>query len=641
MKYLELLSNQYKSMEAVSSKIISLNARRSLPKGTEYFFSDLHGEYESFLHLLRSASGMIRKKIDIIYGKTLSSDDREELASLIYRSDDYISDMVNNDTMNDEWRKLTIYRLIGVCKAVSAKYTRSAVRKKMPDKYRFILDEILNVTDDINKDLYYQEIIQTIVDTGIADKFIIALCKLIQSLAINKLHIIGDIFDRGPRADIIMNELINFKEVDIQWGNHDISWIGAVSGNRALICNVLRIAISYNSFDVLEDGYGLNLRALSTFAIEIYKDDPCTQFIPRRLDDNKYDTIDINLASKMHKAIAIIQFKLEGQLIKKHREYHMDSRNLLEKIDFQNGTITINNETYPLKDNIFPTIDPNNPLELTKEENELMNVLENSFKHSRLLNEHIKFLYTHGSMYKVSNGNLLYHGCIPMHENGDFLSFELDGEYFSGKALLDKLGTIVNKAYFSERGSKEHQKCSDLMWFLWCGEKSPLYGKDKMAAFERYFIDNEEVAKENYNPYFKLNENPEVCKKILLEFGLDSEKGHIINGHVPVKIKDGESPIKANGRLFIIDGGISKAYQSKTGIAGYTLIYDSHSLQLAEHKPFTKGSSEHTPKVMVVEKMEERVNISNTDEGKRIDERIKDLKLLLQAYKDGSIKEKE
>lgn len=637
-KYLTLLAKEFPTIDSAVSEIVNLSAIRSLPKGTEYFFSDIHGEYEAFLHMLKSASGMIKNKIDITLGKTVSSAEREALAYLIYYPDKQLKNLRIQGGLSDEWRRLTIYRLILVCEAVSAKYTRSRVRKRIPRDMVYILDELLNVTDDVVKEYYYDEIITTILDTGIADRFIKSLCELIQSLAIDKLHIIGDIYDRGPRADIILDELMKMHDVDIQWGNHDISWMGAASGNRALIANVIRISMRYNNFDVLEDGYGLNLRALAVFAGEFYKDDDCAQFMPHTLDDNIYDPVDAKLVAKMHKAITVIQLKLEGQLIERHPEWEMDRRDIFRMVDFDRGTVTINGREYQLLDRNFPTVNHDDPLSLTDAENELMSVLENSFMHSERLNSHMRFLYSKGSMYKTINGNLLFHGCIPLDENGRLQSANIAGREYSGKALLDKLDEIANKAYFMQAG-EEKDYAVDYMWYLWSGACSPLYGKDKMAFFERYFLEDKELQRENYNAYYHFSEQAEVCGRILEIFGLDPERGHIINGHVPVKIKNGERPVKAGGRLFVIDGGISKAYQKATGIAGYTLIYDSHSLNLAEHKPFIPGESEHTPVIHLVEKLERRANISDTDKGAELLEQINDLRMLLSAYRSGEIKE--
>ena len=638
-RFLKLLSRDFPTSDIAASEIVNLSAICSLPKGTEYFFSDIHGEYEAFLHMLKSASGMIRKKIDHALGDDVSEAERDALAYLIYYPDKKLKKMQQSGEINDEWRRITIGRLILVCKKISAKYTRSRVRKRIPGEIEYIIDELLNVTDDIVKDYYYNEIISSVIETGIADRFIKSLCELIQSIAIDSLHIIGDIFDRGPRADIIMDELMKMHDVDFQWGNHDISWMGAASGNRALIANVIRIAMRYNTFDVIEDGYGLNLRALAVFASETYKDDDCALFMPHTLDDNIYDPVDDALAAKMHKAITIIQLKLEGQLIERHPEWEMDERDIFRRVDFAAGTVNFNGKTYPLLDKNFPTVDPESPLSLSDGEEELMMVLSSSFRHSERLNAHVKFLFSKGSMYKVINGNLLFHGCIPFTDDGELQYVNIAGGKYCGRELLDKLDETANKAYFLPAG-KEKRDAADCLWYLWCGAGSPLYGKDKMAFFERYFLADKTLHVETYNAYYHFSEKEEVCRRLLEMFGLDPEKGHIFNGHVPVKIKNGESPVKAGGKLFVIDGGISKAYQSTTGIAGYTLICDSHSLILAEHKPFVSGESEHSPNVILVEQFEKRMNVSDTDKGKDFSERIEELKTLMNAYRAGTIKER-
>lgn len=647
-RYLRLLSREFPTEAAAAGEIVNLSAMRSLPKGTEYFFSDLHGEYDSFLRLIRSASGMIKSKIDLIFEKSISSSERNRLAMLIYYPESEIKKLRFEGSLSDEWCSIVIYRLILVCESVSAKYTRAEVREKMPQSFAYILDELLNVTDDINREYYYSEIISAILETGIAEDFIIAVCSLIRSLTINRLHIIGDIFDRGPRADKIMDELMTFTHIDIQWGNHDISWMGAVSGNTALIANVIRIALGYNSFDVLEDGYGLNLRPLSVFASEVYRDDPCTYFYPHTLDDVVYDSIEHSLTAKMHKAIAVIQFKLEGQLIKNHPEYGMDGRSFFDKVDFGRGVINIGGKEYELRDKSFPTVDVSDPLKLSREESELVRILQSSFRHSGRLRQHIKFIYDHGGMYRKINGNLLYHGCIPLNDDGSFREITLPfadcaGKTFHGKALLDRIEQEVRSAYFSPNGTKEQKEAADFMWYLWCGADSPLYGKDKMAFFERTFLGKEasELCTEHYEPYYSHTNDASVCEMILEEFGLDKRRGHIVNGHVPVLRCDGESPIKAGGKLFVIDGGISKAYRVKTGIAGYTLIYDSHSLRLAEHKPYDGEGADITPKVSIVEKMERRVNIADIDYGEELMVRINDLRSLIEAYRNGKIRIKE
>lgn len=640
LAYLKLMAREYPTIRAASSEIINLTAIQGLPKGTEYFFSDLHGEHEAFIHLLRSASGVIREKISETFSHILPEKEEVELANLIYYPDRIMNQLELSGQADDDWLRVTIYRLVQICKVVSSKYTRSKVRKKMPPEFAYIIDELLHVDyNDDNKRVYYSEIIRSIIDIRIGDKFIIALCELIQNLTIDCLHIIGDIFDRGPRADMIMNELLQFHDVDIQWGNHDISWMGAATGNLACICNVLRIAISYNSFDVLEDGYGINLRPLSMFAARVYRNDPCERFSPQILDENIYDAVDPGLAAKMHKAIAIIQFKVEGQIIKRHPEYEMNDRVLLKAIDYNKGTVTVEGKEYPLLDTSFPTIDPASPLTLNEEEEELLRTLQLSFLHNELLHRHVRFLYSHGSMYKCYNSNLLYHGCIPMREDGTFEEISMEGSSYSGKALMDYVDNKIQNAYFLPEHTQESRDARDFMWYLWCGAKSPVYGKGKMTTFEHYFIEDHQTHMEPMNPYYRLSIKEEYCEKILSEFGLSGESAHIINGHVPVKIKEGESPVKAGGRLFLIDGGLSKAYQSKTGIAGYTLIYNSNHLALAEHKPFDP-EKESTPRVSVVENMKRRVMVADTDKGAELTGRIEDLKELVAAYREGIIKER-
>lgn len=642
-RYLKLLAKEYPTIESAASEIINLNAIQCLPKGTEYFFSDLHGEYEAFIHLLKSASGVIRTKIDDLFGKTISKEDRIHLAELIYYPERQLNELSLEGEALEDWQRITIYRLVQVCKKASSKYTRSKVRKKMPTEYAYILDELLHADEGVDKEYYYQSIIQSIVDMGSTDNFIMSICTLIQELCIDRLHIIGDIYDRGPRPDIIMNELEAFHDVDIQWGNHDISWMGAASGNRALIANVIRMAIHYNNFDLIEDGYGISLRVLATFASEVYQKDVCALFVPYVWDENKYAPVSLELAAKMHKAITIIQFKLEGQLIENHPEYQMEDRMMLNHIDYKRCIITINNKEYELKDSSFPTISPKNPFALTKEEEELMQILEGAFKHSKILHKHIRFLYSHGSMYKCVNNNLLYHGCIPMTVQGELEEIKLDGKAYKGKEYLDYLNIKVNEAYFAKEGSKEKKSACDFMWYLWCGRKSPLFGKSKLACFEQYYLMDEAVKKEVFNPYYNLSQKEEICDLILEDFHMDKNTAHIINGHVPVKIKDGESPIKANGKLFIIDGGISKAYQSKTGIAGYTLIYNSRTLNLAEHKPFVPNPKEEfhkqTPKVSIIERMNPRVTVAKTDIGRELQRQVEELQELIAAYREGVLKE--
>ena len=622
LAYLKLLSREYPNIRAAASDIINLQAICGLPKGTEYFFSDLHGEHEAFIYLLRSSSGIIREKIRETFGHIISEEDEVRLANLIYYPEKMINQIKQANEYTEDWQKTAVYRLVQICREVSSKYTRSKVRKKMPREFSGVIDELLYVdnTDD-NKTEYYSELINTLIDVRVADSFIVVICSLIRSLTIDNLHILGDIFDRGPRPDIILEELMHFHDVDIQWGNHDISWMGAATGNRACICNVLRMALGYNGFDVLEDGYGINLRPLSMFAERVYRDDPCTCFLPQILDKNIYDAVDPKLAAKMHKAIAVLQYKEEGQIIKRHPEYGMEERILLSAIRYDRGTVTIDGKEYPMRDMNFPTVDPADPLRLTDEEEELLHTLELSFRHNARLHEHVRFLYSNGSMYKCCNSNLLYHGCIPMTENREFDGLMVGGKMYRGKELMDFIDTQVKNAYFLPEDAPEKEACRDFMWYLWNGAKSPVFGKDKNRSFEHSFIEDPEVMRETMNPYYQLSEEEETCDMILKEFGLPTKGSHIINGHMPVKIKSGETPIRAGGKLFIIDGGLSKAYQERTGIAGYTLIFNSHHLALAEHKPFDP-ERERTPKVYIVEKMQKRITVADTDEGKELAGRI-------------------
>ncbi len=640
--YLKLLSREYPTTQAAAAEIIRLEAFLGLPKGTEFFFSDLHGEHEAFIHLLRSASGFIRTKIDDLFEKSVSQADRIALANLIAYPERELELMSASEQLTFDWCKITIYRLLEVCKIVSAKYTRFKVRRKLPPHFANIIDELLHVDSD-SKAQYFAASVQSIVDSGMTEEFITSLCLLIQRLAIDKIHVIGDIFDRGPRADAIISALIDFKQVDFQWGNHDISWMGAQAGNWVCIASVIRLGISYNNFDSMEDGYGINLRALSVFAAQVYHDDPCALFAPHILDENIYDPVDSVLAAKMHKAIAIIQFKVEGQLLKRHPEYGMDDRRLLEKINFEDGTITLNGHVHELKDKLFPTVDPNDPLKLTPGEEDLMNSIAASFRHSEKLQKHIRFLYAQGSMYLCANNNLLYHGCIPMTADGSFDKVTFNGQVYSGKSYLDHIDKIVRLAHFAPPHSQEKYDARDFLWYLWCGPKSPLFGKNKMATFERYFVADKATHKEVMSPYYQMLEERSMCENILREFGLDPARSHIINGHVPVKIKAGESPVKGGGLLYVIDGGISKAYQSHTGIGGYTLIYNSRYLALAEHLPYHVDEKlrplDLTPKVRIVENMPRRMLIADTDEGEIVNQRISELKALLQAFRDGEVEE--
>lgn len=645
--YLKLLGEQYPTIKSACAEIIRLKSEQKLPKLTDHFMSDIHGEHESFLHILKNASGVIRDKIAMIYGKTLSEEDRQLLCTLIYYPKQKLSIVKREEENLDDWYKITLYRLVEICRAVASKYTRSLVRTYLPKDFGDIIDELIHADADIysDKEEYYNSCIASVVELGQAESFIVDISKLIQTLAIGNLHIIGDIFDRGPRADIILDTLIDYHSVDFQWGNHDVHWMGAAAGSRACIASVLSVSTKYNNFDCLEDGYGINMRPLTVFAMETYGDDDCECFIPKNPNMVKLSKHDTAIWAKMHKAIAIIQFKLEGQIIKNHPEFCMDSHLMLDKVNFDDGTINIDGKTYKLRDSNFPTVDPKNPYKLTESEEELMDRLRMSFLHSEKLQQHIRFLYAKGSMYLKKDNNLLYHGCIPMNSDGSFTEVELCGRSVSGKNLLDLCERIARDGYFGRVESTAKQYGEDFLWFLWCGCYSPVYGKNKMTSFERYFIDDESTWTEIKDNYYSHIRNTEICNKILNEFGIDeNEFSHIINGHVPVAIKKGESPVKANGKLLVIDGGLSKAYQEKTGIAGYTLLFNSHGLHLCAHETFESVSSAIAEEkdihsvLNTIELLPKRMLIENTDYGKRQAEKIEALCALVEAYKTGIIK---
>lgn len=645
IKFLELLSKDYPNIKAATAEIINLSAILALPKGTEYFLSDLHGEHEAFIHMLKSASGTIKNKIDEHYGGVLSDADREDLAALIYNPQAELKRRKKSEDDFNKWCMTVLHRLVTICQSVSTKYTRSKVRRMLPKYLDYAMDELLHADDEENRLHYYNAIIKTIVESGIAEDFIIEMADAISNLAVDHLHIIGDIFDRGAHPDTILDFLMDYHDVDFQWGNHDIVWMGAATGNWACIANILRMNISYNNFDMLEYGYGINLRPLASFAEKVYGDDPCQFFQPHILERNEYDQIEESLAAKMHKAIAVCQFKVEGQRIMAHPEYHLENRLILDKINWENGTVEIDGAVYELRDTNFPTVDPNNPYQLTEEEEDVMNALEASILNSEKLQRHIRFLYSHGALYKRVNGNLLYHGCIPMTEDGEFELVEINGEAFKGKALMDYLDSEVRKAYFAPDESGEVGRMGDLMWYLWLGGNSPLFGKAKMTTFERLFIADKAAHKEPTRPYYKLIKERGPCEKILTEFGLDPHRSKILNGHVPVKIKDGESPIKGGGLLYVIDGGISKAYQKQTGIAGYTFIFNSRFMALAQHKPYQPlqpdGTQEfQSPEVKTVEVLPERMMVIDTDQGRELTEQVENMKRLVEAYRKGILKER-
>lgn len=644
-KFLKLLSKQYPNIQTASSEIINLNAILNLPKGTEHFLSDLHGEHDAFEHIMRNASGVIKKKIDEQFATSLTSAERRSLATLIYYPEEKISIVKEKSENINDWYKITLYRLVDICRVVASKYTRSKVRKALPKDFEYIMEELLHEHNDFNnKQQYYEGIIETIIHTKRADAFIVNLCYLIQRLAVDRLHIIGDIFDRGPGPDIIMDTLMNYHCVDIQWGNHDAVWMGAAAGNTACIATVLRIAAKYNNLNTIEDAYGISLRPLATFALNKYANDDCRCFIPAQNDADDADK-DIALVAKIHKAISVIAFKLEGQLILRNPEFKMENRLILDKIDIENGSVCLDGIAYKLKDCNFPTLTKNEPYSLSKEEAGLVERLRINFLHSSRLQKHIKFLYSKGGMYTIFNNNLLYHGCIPMDEKGEFLPLVVDGRPIYGKELLDYSDKAMRQGYFLPDNNPNKQKNLDFMWYLWCGKISPLFGKDKMTTFERYFIDDKNASHEPKNPYYEMLDKEELADKILTEFGLNPESAHIINGHVPVASKKGEKPIKAGGKLFVIDGGLSKAYQSKTGIAGYTLIFNSYGMLITSHQPFSTRSQAiekeqdiHSTTV-VVEKTLSRIKVADTDIGLELKEQITELEMLLAAYRDGTLAE--
>lgn len=647
LKYLKLLASQYPNINEACTEIINLKAILNLPKGTEHFVSDIHGEFEAFNHVLKNASGVIKDYIDEIFGTSLLQNEKKNLATLIYYPELKIELIKSTAEIMDDWYKINLFRLIQICKRVCSKYTRSKVRKALPKDFAYIIEELIHEDGDRrHKHGYYNEIINTIIKLDRAEKFIIAISKVIQILAIDHLHVIGDIYDRGNNADKIMDTLYNYHSVDIQWGNHDISWMGAASGNEACICNVIRISAKYFNLHTIEDAYGINLIPLATFAMEVYKDDDFSQFSWDK-DIKNISKKEIELIAKMHKAITIIQFKLEAQIILRNPEFNMADSILLDKIDLDNSTITIDNKVYPLKDNFLPTLNKENLLELTNEEKDVISKIKRSFLNSEKLQNHIKFLFNKGSMYTVYNSNLLLHGCVPLNENGSFKNVIVDGEIFNGKKLYEKLEDVVRAGYFEKKNLKKKQLGLDYMWYLWCGPNSPLYGKDKMTTFERYFIDDEAMHEEKKNPYYELRNNESICCSILAEFGLNSDSSHIINGHVPVKVVKGEKPVKANGKLLVIDGGFAKAYQSVTGIAGYTLIYNSRGLVLASHEPFSsiqeavENEDDIISSITYLENNAERKMVEDTDIGKELKTKILDLEELVKVYNSGLIKEKE
>ncbi len=648
LRYLKMLSRQYPTVREAGTEIINLRAILNLPKGCEHFISDVHGEYEAFLHILNSCSGVIRERLDLLFKTSVPRSELDELATLIYYPEEKLEELRPRIDDLEEWYRITLHRLIEVCRLVSERYSRSKVRKALPADYAYVIEELLYTHgEEIDKRDYFENIIATIIEIGQAPDFIQAVCKVIKWAAVDHLHLVGDIFDRGPRADIIMDSLLHHHSVDIQWGNHDVLWMGAASGSRTLVATVLSNSIHYNNLEVVETGYGISLRPLSVFANEVYKDCDVSRFAVKLTGNEGEQPTEKDklLSARMHKAITLILFKLEGQKILRHPEYHMEDRLLLDKIDYENKCITIGGVTYALEDTDFPTVDPADPYALTPEEERVIDELTSSFQHSEKLQKHVRFLYSRGSLYKIYNGNLLFHGCIPLDRDGNLLSFCLDGTERKGRDLLDAIDTQARQAYYYKPGTPERKLGMDLLWFLWAGRNSPIFGRDRMTTFERRFIADESAWAEPKNAYYTLYEDPAVCDFILKEFGLEGPHCHIINGHVPVKARKGESPIKGGGKLIVIDGGFCKAYQPTSGIAGYTLIHNSHSYRIVAHQPFVgrekaiRENFDISSSTEIFERMETRRKIAETDLGREIEERIADLRLLLDAYRDGVVTE--
>lgn len=650
MRYLQLLSQSFPTVAEASTEIINLQAILNLPKGTEHFLADIHGEYEAFIHVLKNASGNIKRKVNELFGNTLRESEKRELCTLIYYPEQKLELVKHNETDIDDWYHITLHQLVAVCRDVSSKYTRSKVRKSLPADFSYIIQELLHEhTEDHDKTAYVNVIVDTIISTGRADDFIIAIANVIQRLAIDSLHILGDIYDRGPGAHIIMDTMRKYHSWDMQWGNHDILWMGAAAGNDACICNVIRLSLRYGNLPTLEEGYGINLVPLATFAMETYKNDPCTEFIPKTSGGaSQLDEKTLRLTAQMHKAIAVIQFKVESQIIAKHPEWKMNDRCLFEHVDYQNGTIDLQGKTYKMSSCSFPTINPAAPSELSPEEEILISKLHHSFSVCEKLHKHIRVMLQHGCMYGIYNNNLLFHASCPLNEDGSLKEVEIyPGKKYSGRALMHHTGMQIRTAFQQDSAPEERDYAIDYFLYLWCGPDSPLFDKSKMATFERYFIADKETHVEEKGYYFKLRDDEEVIDHILDAFGVVGSNRHIINGHVPVRTLKGENPIKANGKLMVIDGGFSKAYHNETGIAGYTLVYHSRGFQLVQHEPFTstedaiQRGTDIKSTTQIVEMSNRRMLVADTDIGVELRKQIDDLEELLFAYRHGYIKEKE
>ena len=643
-RYLERMSDLYPTIAAAATEIINLEAILNLPKGTEHFLTDIHGEYEAFAHVLKNGSGSVRRKIDDVFGNTLTAKDKQELATLVYYPKERMEMVKKTEENMDDWYKINLFRLIELSKRSASKYTRSKVRKALPKDFAYVIEELITEKQvGMDKESYYNKIIATIIRIRRAEEFICAISELIQRLVVDHLHILGDVYDRGPGPHIIMDMLQKYHSVDIQWGNHDVLWMGAAAGQWGCMANVIRICARYGNMDILEDGYGINLLPLATYAMRVYEGDPCECFELK--GTQRPDRAETEMNQKIHKAISIIQFKVEGQIIARNPQFKLEGRNLLHRINWEEGTINLDGTSYRMLDLNFPTVDPEHPYQLTEEEEEIMERLQKAFLGCEKLQSHMRFLLAKGGLYKVYNKNLLYHGCVPLTEDGELKPVTLYGKTYKGQQLYEAVESYVRKGFFALNPS-EKLKGKDVMWYIWLHPDSPLFGKDKMATFERYFLAEKETHVEKKNPYYKLLEKEEVVDRILDGFGLLREGTHIINGHVPVKLKNGESPIKCNGKVLVIDGGFSRAYQKETGIAGYTLIYNSYGLLLVAHEPFEskeaaiqKGTDIHS-ETMIVKRVVERRLVGDTDIGLELRGQVHDLEVLLAAYRNGTLKEK-
>ena len=654
--YLQLLSQSFPTIADAAKEIINLEAIMNLPKGTEHFLADIHGESEAFQHVLKNASGNIKRKINELFGNTIRESEKKELCTLIYYPEQKLELIKAQETDLDDWYRITIHQLVRVCRDVSSKYTRSKVRKSLPEDFSYIIEELLHErTDDVDKAAYVAVIVNTIISTGRADDFICAICNVIQRLSIDQLHILGDIYDRGPGAHKIMDTLRQYHSWDIQWGNHDILWMGASAGNDACICNVLRLSLRYANLSTIEE-YGINLVPLATFALEVYGDDPCEEFLPKLLHGNEMDEKTRQLTAKMHKAITVIQLKSEAQIFERHPEWNMKDRCLFDHVDYKRGVCTIDGKEYEMKSCLFPTIDPEKPNAYTEEEELLMHKLHHSFRISEKLHKHIRTILSHGCMFAIHNSNLLFHASIPLNEDGTLKEVEIyPGKKYSGKDLMHNIGMLIRAAFQTNSASGElasspeeypRDYARDYFLYLWCGKDSPLFDKSKMATFERYFLKDKETYKEQKGNYFKLRDSEEICDRILDAFEVKGQNRHIINGHVPVHASKGENPIKAGGKLMVIDGGFSEAYHKETGIAGYTLVYHSRGFQLVQHEPFTSArdaivkETDIKSTIQIVEMSAHRMLVADTDKGEELRSQITDLKELLYAYRHGIITEK-